>query len=178
MKLQINDFSKNTRKLVLFRGIRYFQEGRVNLEKQTDRTYYFDVQGQNSIYHSVVSLSEDDTIVFSSCDCPYSLEGYCKHQVASFIKILDLNQQLSIELLENAEVLTEKPADNPVASGWSQADFVKLKSFDVGKYLSTFTREELIYVMINYMQIDMKLFMYMFHHYMIEEERLKIKHVS
>jgi len=178
MKLTLEHFSRNTRKLVLYRGIRYFQEGRVVLDKLTDKTYYYNVQGQQNEYHVVVNLAPDHTIVFTSCDCPYTAAGYCKHQVASFMMILNSMHRLSIEVLENAEVLEEKPADKPVPEGWSEADFEKLKNFDVTGYLSTFTKEELIFLMLNYMQIDMKLFMYMFHHYMVEQERAKIKHVS
>ena len=178
MKLTLERFYKNTRQLVLFRGIRYYQEGRVNLEKKTDNTYYFDVQGENNTYHVVVNLGHDDSIVFASCDCPYSDAGYCKHQVSAFMEILKQGNRLYINELQQKEGLKEKHKSKPVPEGWSPEDFKKLQSFDVADYLTSFTRDELIYIMVNYMKQDTKLFMYLFHHYMVEQERLKIKDLS
>jgi hypothetical protein len=178
MKLKLNEFTKSTRKLVLFRGIHYYQQGRATLDKQSDKTYYYDVAGQENNYKVVVNLGEENMIVFSSCDCPYSAAGFCKHQVASFIDIMQQQGTLDFETLENAEVLEEKTPEQPVPEGWSHADFQRLKNFDVSGYLATFSRDELIFIMLNYMQIDMKLFMYIFHHYMVEEARSKIRNVN
>ena len=178
MKLKLNEFTKNTRKLVLFRGIHYYQQSRERLDKQSDKTYYYDVAGQENNYKVVVNLSEENTIVFSSCDCPYSAAGYCKHQVASFIDILHQQGDFDIDKLVNADVMEEKTPEQPVPDGWSHADFQRLKNFDVAGYLVSFSRDELIYVMLNYMQIDMKLFMYIFHHYMVEEARSNIRNFN
>ncbi len=178
MKLMIDRFYKNTRQLVLFRGIRYYSEGRTSLEKQVDNTYYFDVRGENNTYHVVINIGHDDSIVFASCDCPYSDAGYCKHQVSAFMDILKQKDRLHIEELQQKDGLKEKHKSKPVPEGWSPEDFKKLQSFDVAGYLASFTRDELIYLMISYMKQDTKLFMYLFHHYMVEQERLKIKDLS
>ncbi len=178
MKTTLKRFYKNTRKLVLFRGIRYYQESRTSLEKQVDNTYYFDVQGENNKYHVVINIAPDDSIVFSSCDCPYSEAGFCKHQVSAFLEILHREDRLNLNDLQDKEGLKEKHPSKPVPQGWSPEDFKKLQSFNVADYLSSFTKEELTYLMINYMKHDMKLFMYLFHNYIVEEERLKIKEWS
>lgn len=178
MKLTVDHFYKNTRQLVLFRGIRYFQEARTQLEKKIDNTYYYDVQGEHSVYHVVVNVAYDDSIVFASCDCPYSEAGYCKHQVSAFIDILKSKDRLRLDELQHKEGLREKHKSKAVPQGWSKEDFDKLQSFNVSDYLSSFTRDELIYIMVNYMKQDMKLFMYLFHHYIVEQEREKIKNLS
>lgn len=178
MKLTLNRFYKNTRQLVLFRGIRYHQEGRVKLEKKADGTYYFDVKGESSTYHVVINVGHDDAIVFASCDCPYSDAGYCKHQVSSFMEILKQGDRLQISELQQKEGLKEKHKSKAVPQGWSPEDFKKLQTFDVADYLTSFTRDELIYIMINYMKQDTRLFMYLFHHFMVEQERIKIKDLS
>lgn len=175
MKITANRFYKNTRKLVLFRGIRYYQEKRAVLEKQVDRTYYFDVQGEKNMYHVVLNIAADDTIVFASCDCPYSEAGYCKHQVSAILDVLAQEDRLDLNDLQNKEGLKEKHASKVAPKGWSPEDFKKLQEFNVADYLNSFTREELMFLMINYMKQDMKLFMYLFHHYIVELERIKIK---
>lgn len=178
MKVKVNRFYKNTRKLVLFRGIRYYQEGREKLEKKVENTYFFDVQGENNLYHVVLNIADDDNVVFASCDCPYSDAGYCKHQVSAFLHVLNDQNRLDIVDLQNKEGLKEKHASKPVPEGWSPEDFKKLQQFSVADYLSSFTKEELMGLMINYMKQDMKLFMFLFHHYIVEQERSKIRDLS
>ena len=174
MKIPVHRFYKNTRKLVLFRGIRYYKENRAALEKQVDNTYYFDVQGEKNLYHVVLNIADDDTIVFASCDCPYSEAGYCKHQVSAFLDVLKRQDRLDIQDLQNKEGLKEKHKSEIAPKGWSAEDFKKLQEFNVADYLNSFRREELIFIMINYMKQDMKLFMYLFPHYIVALERYKI----
>ena len=177
MKVTLEQFFKNTRQLVLYRGIRYYQEGRIQLEKQIDNTYYFDVQGEQNTYHVVINVSDDDKIVFSSCDCPYSDAGYCKHQVAGFMSVLAMSNRLLVDQIQQGEGLKEKNKKN-VPSGWSPSDYEKLQKFDVAKYLDGFTKDELMYLMVTYMKHNMNFFMYIFQHFLIEEEKEKIKNLS
>jgi hypothetical protein len=45
--------------------------------------------------------------------------------------------------------MEEKTPEQPVPEGWSHADFQRLKNFDVSGYLATFSRDELIFIMLN-----------------------------
>lgn len=175
MKVKLPRFCKNTRQLVLFRGMRYFEEQRMEEVSCHDHTYVYTVKGEVNTYEVVINIASDDTIVFASCTCPYKEEGFCKHQVSAYFDILNKQGRLNLDDFKNVQTLKEKHASKPVPQGWSKEDFIELQRFNVKAYLSTFTQDELVEFMIGYMKQDMKLFMYSFHHYMVEEEKNKIK---
>jgi hypothetical protein len=175
MKVKLPRFNKNTRQLVLFRGMRYFEEQRMKQVSNHDHTYVYEVKGEVNKYEVVINVAQDDTIVFSSCTCPYEDEGFCKHQVAAYFDILNEQGRLHLDDYKNSLTLKEKHPSKPVPEGWSKEDYLELQKFNVKNYMSTFTKEELMDLMVMYMKQDMKLFMYLFHHYMVEEEKNKIK---
>ncbi len=175
MKVKLPRFNKNTRQLVLYRGMRYFEEERMKEISSHDHTHVYEVKGEVNKYEVVINVAEDDTIVFSSCTCPYEDGGYCKHQVAAYFDILNKQGRLHLDEYKDALTLKEKHPAKPVPQGWSKEDYIELQRFNVSNYMSTFTKEELMALMVAYMKKDMKLFMYLFHHYMVEEEKNKIK---
>jgi hypothetical protein len=135
----------------------------------------YEVKGEVNKYEVVINVAQDDTIVFSSCTCPYEDGGFCKHQVAAYFDILNEQGRLHLDDYKNSLTLKEKHPSKPVPEGWSKEDYLELQKFNVKNYMSTFTKEELMDLMVMYMKQDMKLFMYLFHHYMVEEEKNKIK---
>jgi len=175
MKVKLPRFNKNTRQLVLFRGMRYFEEQRMKQISNHDHTYVYEVKGEVNKYEVVINVAQDDTIVFSSCTCPYEDGGFCKHQVAAYFDILNEQGRLHLDDYKNSLTLKEKHPSKPVPEGWSKEVYLELQKFNVKNYMSTFTKEELMDLMVMYMKQDMKLFMYLFHHYMVEEEKNKIK---
>jgi hypothetical protein len=64
------------------RGMRYFEEGRVKITGASPSRIVATVIGTDSY---LVEIDLDD---FSAiCNCPYDMEGYCKHIVAVFLAI-------------------------------------------------------------------------------------------
>jgi hypothetical protein len=175
MKVKLPRFNKNTRQLVLYRGMRYFEEQRMKQVSNHDHTYVYEVKGEVNKYEVVINVAQDDTIVFSSCTCPYEDGGFCKHQVAAYFDILNEQGRLHLDDYKSVLTLKEKHPSKPVPEGWSKEDYLELQKFNVKNYMSTFTKEELMDLMVLYMKQDMKLFMYLFHHFMVEEEKNKIK---
>ena len=64
------------------RGMRYFEEGRVKITGASSSQIVATVIGTD-IYRVEIDL--DDFSAF--CNCPYDLEGYCKHIVAAFLAV-------------------------------------------------------------------------------------------
>jgi hypothetical protein len=178
MKVKLPRFNKNTRQLVLYRGMRYFEEQRMKKISEVDNTYVYQVHGEVNHYEVVINVAQDDTIVFSSCTCPYEDGGFCKHQVSAYFDILNTQGRLHLDDYKHALTLKEKHPSKPVPQGWSKEDYIQLQQFNVKEYMTSFTKEEIMDLMVAYMKQDMKLFMYLFHHYMVEEEKNKIKGLS
>lgn len=178
MKVKLPRFNKNTRQLVLYRGMRYFEEQRMKKVSELDHTYVYEVKGEANQYEVVINVAHDDTIVFSSCTCPYEDGGFCKHQVSAYFDILNDQGRLHLDDYKHALTLKEKHPSKPVPHGWSKEDYLELQKFNVKEYITSFTKEEIMDLMVTYMKQDMKLFMYLFNHYMVEEEKNKIKGLS
>jgi hypothetical protein len=64
------------------RGLRYFEEGRVKIEEASSSHIIATVMGTDN-YRVEIDLDDFSAV----CNCPYDLEGYCKHIVAAFLAI-------------------------------------------------------------------------------------------
>jgi predicted secreted protein len=64
------------------RGMRYFEEGRVKITDASSSRIVATVIGMDNYR---VEIDLDDCS--AACNCPYDLEGYCKHIVAAFLAI-------------------------------------------------------------------------------------------
>ncbi len=72
------------------RGMRYFEEGRVKITGASPSSIVATVIGTDK-YHVEIDLD-----AFSaSCNCPYDLEGYCKHIVATFLAIENIEAYIA-----------------------------------------------------------------------------------
>lgn len=75
------------------RGITYFEQQRVT-EATYDRdeqTFYALVRGKQTNYHVEINQRKDN--LYTWCDCPayHSYDGFCKHIVASLLKMAEAN---------------------------------------------------------------------------------------
>jgi len=85
--MDLNNFEKLIDPKIVARGQRYFQDGCVTSVAQTDElNYQLEVAGSEN-YIVNVELDHQNNIIKSSCDCPYYLGEYCKHQVAAFLTL-------------------------------------------------------------------------------------------
>jgi len=64
------------------RGLRYFEEGRVKIVEASSSRIVAKVVGKDN-YRVEVDLDHLSAV----CNCPYDLEGYCKHIVAVFMAV-------------------------------------------------------------------------------------------
>jgi hypothetical protein len=64
------------------RGLRYFEEGRVKIKEASCSRIAAVVLGNDS-YRVEIDLDR----LSARCSCPYDLEGYCKHIVATFLAV-------------------------------------------------------------------------------------------
>jgi len=82
--MNLYNFEKYIEDIILYRGYDYYTDGRVvHLEKTGDRHIRARVEG-TKVYTVEVSMGDADEIINSSCDCPYDMGEFCKHQVALF----------------------------------------------------------------------------------------------
>ena len=51
------------------------------LKKLSENEYTADVEG-SELYEVIVEMNDGGEIYDISCDCPYDMEDYCKHEAA------------------------------------------------------------------------------------------------
>ena len=66
------------------RGYQYYVQGRVSLQVVTDDRVTARVRGSRQYS---VSLTQSHETLSASCTCPYGLDGYCKHIVATMMHL-------------------------------------------------------------------------------------------
>ncbi|MFB3764515.1 MAG: SWIM zinc finger domain-containing protein [Methanotrichaceae archaeon] len=72
------------------RGKKYHDEGRVNILEASPTGVTAEVQGTEK-YNVKVDLMNG---ISAECNCPYDLEGYCKHIVAVLLSMLDNKEEI------------------------------------------------------------------------------------
>ncbi len=83
------------------RGMRYFQEDRVKIIEASPSRIVATVIGTQS-YRVEIDLDK-----FSAdCNCPYDLEGYCKHIVATFLAIDNEPEKVNRMMDDSSQELT------------------------------------------------------------------------
>lgn len=88
--INLKSFEHNIRRVIVERGIDYYERDAVSEVNTTDhRTFDLTVEGMDS-YQVTVEINEKQTIVFSDCECPYDQGPVCKHEVAAYYTIRDL----------------------------------------------------------------------------------------
>jgi hypothetical protein len=91
------------------RGQRYFEEGRVKIKEATHSSIISTVSGTGN-YRVEINLDNLSAV----CSCPYELEGFCKHIVATFLAIdqecdeIDRMTEENCSQLKKMEMLLDK----------------------------------------------------------------------
>ncbi|MHB1152943.1 MAG: SWIM zinc finger family protein [Eubacteriales bacterium] len=99
----MKNFEKFFGNAVLLRGKRYYTDGNImSIEEEDENEYVAEVQG-SEIYSVEVTLDTNGDILDTSCDCPYDMDTYCKHQAAVFYALRKL-----ISDDENSDVTKQK----------------------------------------------------------------------
>lgn len=80
MRIVDFDWSEHFTPLILGRGKKYFEEGRVSRIQRVNNTYIADVEG--TYEYEVEITIEDGGITEMLCNCPYAETDNCKHMSA------------------------------------------------------------------------------------------------
>lgn len=81
------------------RGKKYLDEGRVNILKASPTGVTAEVQG-TEMYNINVDLKKR---ISAECDCPYELEGYCKHIVAVLLSMLENKEEIEAMMAKSRQ---------------------------------------------------------------------------
>lgn len=87
--MELYNFEECMEDKILERGKEYFYDGRIDEVREID-PYCYLVKVIGSEYYTVEIIIDSETIVDTSCDCPYDFGEYCKHQAAAFFALRDI----------------------------------------------------------------------------------------
>ena len=127
--MTINNFKDNISEVILERGLRYFENGRVSyIEEIEDGSWDAEVMGTENYQVNVVC--NDTSISNWDCDCPYEDGPVCKHVVAVLYAISEkskLTKQTSKAKSNKRKTFSKK----------IEAVFGKISKEDLQKFLLT-----------------------------------------
>lgn len=88
---------------IIHRGQDHFESFDINLHKfnKSSLTFAFVVQSSNFYtqdYTTTLSFNEDFTLAKWSCNCKYSPNGFCKHAVASGLRLIEHLQDETLDI--------------------------------------------------------------------------------
>ncbi|MCS3650954.1 putative Zn finger protein [Salinibacter ruber] len=94
------------------RGRQYFHDGAVqSVERTDDHTLKAKVQGSNVHPYVVTVQFEADHIAAVECTCPYYEGSWCKHVVATVLKVLDSDEVPKSDPAAVADLLADMDRD-------------------------------------------------------------------
>lgn len=136
--MNLNNFESYIDKKILARGYDYYENDYViSVEETEDNVYEAEVKG-TELYTVEVKLDDKANIVDSQCDCPYDMGEYCKHQVAVFLALRDMKNNLPGG---NSHFSPNRADSGAVLKSPAQE---KRKAPDIEKILSERTKDELV----------------------------------
>lgn len=92
--MNLKNFEEYLDAKILKRGKNYYHDDAVlSIEKVADNEYTADVEG-SEIYEVTVEMNKDGEIYDISCDCPYDMGEYCKHEAAVLYALRDKNSRI------------------------------------------------------------------------------------
>ncbi len=137
--MNLNNFENYIDKKILARGYGYYENDRVfSIEEIGKNEYEAEVEGTD-LYLVEVELDEENNIIDTQCDCPYDMGEYCKHQVAVFLALRDMKNDLPCR---NSRFSPNRSDSGTVLK--SPAEKKKRKAPDIEKILSERTKDELV----------------------------------
>ncbi|MDE6005878.1 MAG: SWIM zinc finger family protein [Oscillospiraceae bacterium] len=87
--MNLKNFEENFDKTILQRGKNYYHDGAVlSIEKIFENEYTAEVEGY-ALYNVTVEMDDNGNIDDITCDCPYDMGEYCKHEAAVLYALRD-----------------------------------------------------------------------------------------
>lgn len=92
--MNLKNFEEYFDAKILKRGQNYYHDGAVlSIEKISENEYTADVEG-SELYEVTVEMDDDGRIYDISCDCPYDMGDYCKHEAAVLYALRDKSTKI------------------------------------------------------------------------------------
>ncbi|MGD9909799.1 MAG: SWIM zinc finger domain-containing protein [Candidatus Izemoplasmatales bacterium] len=107
--MKLGNFENEFEDRILSRGREYFQSGRITDLNKVGNRYSAIAHGTEK-YQVEVVVDEDDEILDANCGCPYDFGNHCKHQVALFYAI----RQIETAQQQDEQTRTSEPAKKPI----------------------------------------------------------------
>lgn len=127
--MNLNDFEKYIDATILHRGKDYYTSKCVlSIVEVAGLSYEAEVEGTD-IYLVRVKLDSNNNIVRTSCDCPYDMGKYCKHQAAVFYALQNMQHISPTEQVKAHAVTTNSGANSSELEkpDWQQILLVRSK---------------------------------------------------
>jgi hypothetical protein len=141
--MNLTGFERFIDETILARGRVYFRDGRVvSVEEAEDNHFIAEVEG-TEIYEVEVLLDTASNITETSCDCPYDMGPYCKHQVAVFFS---LRNMLGVPKKRAGPEVSKNTESTPSGKAAARQ---KSKKPDLRQILSERPKEELIALLMD-----------------------------
>lgn len=85
--MNLADFEGYMEQVIVDRGRKYFEEGRVERIQELEENHFAAEVDGSDLYTVHVNLDENGEIVDTVCNCPYDMGDYCKHQASVFFAL-------------------------------------------------------------------------------------------
>ncbi|MDE7363327.1 MAG: SWIM zinc finger family protein [Ruminococcus sp.] len=93
--MNLKNFEEYFDRAILQRGKNYYKNGAVlSIEKISENEYTAEVDG-SELYDVTVEMDDHGNIYDVSCDCPYDMGAYCKHEAAVLYALREINIKIT-----------------------------------------------------------------------------------
>jgi len=139
--MNLNNFESFIDKKILARGREYIEDCRVlSVEETGHNVFEAGVEG-TELYSVEVELDAEGNIIDTSCDCPYDMGEYCKHQAAVLLTLRDMKP----DLFHESKHSTQLPSKSDAKPTARKPDKVP----DIRGILAGRTKDELVEILAN-----------------------------
>lgn len=136
--MNLKNFENYIEKKILARGYDYYENNYVtSVEETEENVFEAEVEG-TELYTVEVELDDQANIIDTQCNCPYDMGDYCKHQVAAFLAVREMINNLS----KGQDQISQNSGDSE--SVYKSQDSENRKAPNIEKILSDRTKDELV----------------------------------
>ena len=169
MKAQLIKVLKNTRRVVFYRGLEIFSQHALTLNKKFgNNVYSFHVHNsQQGVYQTNIYLNDEHEVMHMDCSCPYGHGGYCKHEIAALLVLLN-EFDPDLDILATAAAFNEwldeaYPPQQSLMEYLFKEEAQIARDFDLGQFLDLFSKRQLLSEMKDFDQFSdlLRAFLYL-----------------
>jgi len=134
--VNLDNFENFIDRVIFERGLYYYENDYI-LSLTVKGNYSLGVVEGTEQYNVTIELDQLENVVDITCDCPYDMGPYCKHQVAVLLAVRDRHSS------------DEEPSTSYVTPETSIDSEINKTSFNMRESLLLKSKEELIAFLIN-----------------------------